>query len=89
MVAALDHSEIVAAELARKDGETDEQKTARLEAWIANRTPDIRFLLDHLLNGTAWDSEAKLDPIRIGVVGHSFGGLLPARLFLAAVSDVR
>jgi len=74
LVAALDHSEIIAAELARKDGETDEQKTARVEAWIANRVPDIRFLLDHLLNGAAWDSEAKLDPTRIGIVGHSFGG---------------
>src|SRR5262245_5219951 len=74
LVAALDHSELVAAELAGKEGETDEQKTARVEAWIANRAPDIRFLLDHLLNDTAWDSEAKPDPTRIGIVGHSFGG---------------
>lgn len=74
LVAALDHSEVVAAELARKDGETDEQKTTRVEAWIASRVPDVRFLLDHLLNDTAWDSEAKLDPARIGIVGHSFGG---------------
>src|SRR5881397_2197415 len=74
VVAALDHSEVVAAELARKDGETDEQKTARVEAWIANRVPDIRFLLEHLLHDTARDSEAKLDPTRIGIVGHSFGG---------------
>ncbi|HEU0178648.1 MAG TPA: dienelactone hydrolase family protein [Blastocatellia bacterium] len=74
LVAALDHSEIVAAELAGKEGETDEQKTARVEAWIANRAPDICFLLDHLLNDTTWDSEAKPDPTRIGIVGHSFGG---------------
>jgi predicted dienelactone hydrolase len=50
VVAALDHSEIVAPELARKSGETDDQKMARAEAWIANRVPDIQFLLDHLLN---------------------------------------
>jgi predicted dienelactone hydrolase len=74
LVAALDHSELVAAELARKAGETDEQKTARVAAWIANRVPDIRFLLDHLLDDAAWDSDAKPDPVRIGVVGHSFGG---------------
>jgi dienelactone hydrolase len=74
LVAALDHSEIVAAELALKAGDTNEQKTARVEAWIANRVPDIRFLLDHLLNDTAWDSEAKPDSTRIGIVGHSFGG---------------
>src|SRR5262245_58530891 len=74
LVAALDHSEVVAAELARKDGETDKQKTARVEAWIKNRAPDIRFLLDHLLNDTVWESEARFDPGRIGIVGHSFGG---------------
>ena len=74
VVAALDHSEVVAVELARRDGETDEQKAARAEAWIANRVPDIRFLLDHLLNGAAWDSETGLDPTQVGIVGHSFGG---------------
>ncbi len=74
LVAALDHSEIVATELARKESETDEQKTARWEALIASRVPDIRFLLDHLINGAAWDSEANPDPARIGIVGHSFGG---------------
>ena len=74
LVAALDHSEIVATELARKEAETVEQKTARWEALIASRVPDIRFLLDHLFNNAAWDSEAKPDPDRIGIVGHSFGG---------------
>lgn len=74
LVAALDHSEVVAAELARKSVETDEEKAARWEAVIANRVPDIRFLLDHLLNGRAWDSEVQIDPARIGIVGHSFGG---------------
>jgi predicted dienelactone hydrolase len=70
----LDHSEVVTAALARKDGETDEQKTARWEALIANRVPDVRFLLDHLLDRAAWDSAARLDPTRIGIVGHSLGG---------------
>jgi predicted dienelactone hydrolase len=74
VVAALDHSEVVAAELARRDGETDEQKTARWEAIIANRVPDIRFLLDHLLGSPAWGSEANLDPTQIGIMGHSLGG---------------
>jgi dienelactone hydrolase len=68
VVAAMDHSELVVPEMARKDGETSEQKSARTEAWIANRVPDIRFLLDHLLE------TAKLNPTRIGIVGHSFGG---------------
>jgi dienelactone hydrolase len=74
LVAALDHSEVVAAELARQRGETGEQRAARQEAWIANRVPDIRFLLDHLLNGAAQSEEANIDSTRIGIVGHSFGG---------------
>ena len=74
VVAASDHSEVIAAELARRDGETPEQKAARIEAVIASRVPDVRFLLDHLLGGAAWESEAHVDPTRIGIVGHSFGG---------------
>ncbi|HEY6304874.1 MAG TPA: dienelactone hydrolase family protein [Candidatus Angelobacter sp.] len=73
VVAALDHSEVIAPELARRDGETEEQKKARWQAVIASRVPDARFLLDHLLDSDAWVSEAKIDPDRIGIVGHSFG----------------
>ena len=74
VVAALDHSEVITPELARRDGETGEQKTARVQAWIANRVPDIRFLLDQLLEGPTWDAEVHLDRARIGIAGHSFGG---------------
>lgn len=74
VVAALDHSEAVAVELARRDGETAAQKAARMEAWIANRVPDVCFLLDHLLNEAAPNSEVHYDAARIGIVGHSFGG---------------
>jgi predicted dienelactone hydrolase len=74
LVAALDHSEVVAAELARKTGETDEQKAARWQAWIANRVPDVRFLLDELLERAEWPSEVNVDPKQVGIVGHSFGG---------------
>jgi dienelactone hydrolase len=74
VVAALDHSEVVAPELGPRDGETEAQKTARVEAVIADRVPDIRFLLDHLFDPSAWDSEAALDSTRVGIAGHSFGG---------------
>jgi predicted dienelactone hydrolase len=70
VVAALDHSEVIAEELKGKEGETSEQLSARVDAWIANRVPDIRFLLDHLLSR----AEVNVDPDRIGIVGHSFGG---------------
>jgi dienelactone hydrolase len=65
---------VIAPELARRDGETDEQKTARVEALIASRVPDVRFLLDYLLDTAPSDSEMTLDPTRIGIVGYSFGG---------------
>ena len=64
----MDHSEVVAPELQRREGETAVQKAARMEAWIANRVPDVRFLLDYLL------ARLRVDAGRIGMVGHSFGG---------------
>jgi dienelactone hydrolase len=65
----MDHSERVAPELARKEGETADERAARAQAMIASRVPDIRFLLEHL-----FASEKDLDPASIGMVGHSFGG---------------
>lgn len=75
-VAALDHSEVVAPELAGRAGETAAQRAARIEAIVAARVPDIRFLLDSLLDGTAHAGfmDLQLDPARVGLVGHSFGG---------------
>jgi dienelactone hydrolase len=71
VVAAMDHSEVVAPELARRVDETATETAARIEAIIASRVPDVRFLLDHLLSGAA---DLELDAERIGLVGHSFGG---------------
>jgi dienelactone hydrolase len=73
IVAALDHAERSAPELTRIDGESVDQRATGAEAWIANRVPDIRFFVDYLLRA-AGDWESKIDPARIGIVGHSFGG---------------
>jgi dienelactone hydrolase len=70
-VAALDHSESVTPELVRREGETAEQKAARWEAVIASRVPDVSFLIDCVLNGSAGIS---FDSTKLGIVGHSFGG---------------
>jgi len=69
VVAAMDHSELVAEDLAPVADETTEQREARVDAVIASRVPDVRFLIDHVL-GAGLD----VDPDKIGLVGHSFGG---------------
>ncbi len=51
VVAALDHSEVAAPELAPADGETGDERAARIDAVIASRVPDVRFLLGYLLEG--------------------------------------
>lgn len=73
VVAAMNHSEVVAPELSRREGETSDEKRARAEAWIANRVPDVQFLLAHLLS-TSQDWDLELDAGRVGIAGHSFGG---------------
>jgi dienelactone hydrolase len=62
LVAALDHSEVVAPEIA-----------GNVQGVIANRVPDARFLLDFMLTG-AIQCTARPDPDRIAIVGHSAGG---------------
>jgi predicted dienelactone hydrolase len=62
VVAALDHSEVVAPEIA-----------GNVQGFIANRVPDARFLLDYMLAG-AIPCRARPDPDRIAIVGHSAGG---------------
>lgn len=70
-VATLDHSEVVVPELAGRAGETAAQRAARIAAIIASRVPDLRLLVDHLLDG---GTDLDLDADRLGLVGHSFGG---------------
>jgi predicted dienelactone hydrolase len=76
IVAALDHSEVVAPELAPRGGETETDRAARIDAVIASRVPDVCFLLDRMLSAPWGDPALELepDPACVGVVGHSFGG---------------
>jgi predicted dienelactone hydrolase len=74
VVAALDHSEVIAPEFARKEDETKGQKSLRVQAWIASRVPDIRFLLNHLLSDSELLAVMNLNLAQVGIVGHSFGG---------------
>ncbi len=75
VVAAMDHSEVIAPELAAQPSETSEERIARVQAIIASRVPDVRFLLGHLLGGSERaTADIAIDDALIGLVGHSFGG---------------
>jgi predicted dienelactone hydrolase len=74
VVAALDHSEKVAPELAWRDGATEEETKTRIDGIISSRVPDIRLLLDWLLETAPFDPDIALDANRVGIAGHSAGG---------------
>ena len=74
VTAALDHSEVIAPELAPSFAENSRQKIALARLWAANRVADVRFLLDRLLGGETWEPAVRLDGDSAGIVGHSFGG---------------
>jgi predicted dienelactone hydrolase len=92
VVAAVDHTGNTASEtaeavlLAEPGRETREATAERIAAMIAARVPDIRFLLDRLLDGLADDAAACIDRQRVGITGHSFGGWTA---LAAAAVDVR
>lgn len=73
-VAAIDHSETVAAELARAPDESEAARSSRITATIEARVPDVAFALDALLRGAAPVDGLVLDRDAVGIVGYSFGG---------------
>ena len=81
VVAALDHSEVVAPDLAGTPGESASARAARVATIVASRVPDVCFLLTRLLDdGSGGDGDDvpfdgfRFDGLRVAVVGHSFGG---------------
>jgi dienelactone hydrolase len=72
VVAAIDHSEVIASELQPAASETARHRAARIGDLIASRVPDLRFLLDYMLS--AAQSTAHVAAEAVGAVGHSFGG---------------
>ena len=73
VVGALDHSELVAPELACRP-QTAEQRLFIIHGMIESRVPDVRFLLDQMLASGRLGRGVHIDSQRIGLVGHSFGG---------------
>ncbi|HEY6276225.1 MAG TPA: hypothetical protein VIX86_07820 [Streptosporangiaceae bacterium] len=81
VVAAPDHTEVVAADLAPGDGATGAERAAWVETVVTSRVPDVRLVLDYLLAGGAAGSGPGggatgigLDGDRVGLAGHSLGG---------------
>jgi predicted dienelactone hydrolase len=80
VVVAVDHpgntiqDAVALAQRVAAGKDTPAQREARIQEWIADRVPDLCFLLDHLLSGAAGDVATRIDPHRIGIAGHSFGG---------------
>ena len=76
VVAAMDHSEVVAPELGPRPGESAADRARRIDAVIASRVPDVRVLLSALTGPrpVAGLGGIDLDPGLIAVAGHSFGG---------------
>lgn len=76
VVAAMDHSEVVAPELGPRPGESASDRARRIDAVIASRVPDVRVLVSALTGPrpVAGLDRIGLDPELIAVAGHSFGG---------------
>ena len=74
VVAALDHSEVVTPELAWREGATEEETKIRVDGIISSRVPDIRLLLERLVEAAPFDRDVTLDLNCVGMAGHSAGG---------------
>ena len=70
----MDHSETLAPELQPRDGETADERAARITGVVCSRVPDLRLVLD------------RLDAPSVGLVGHSLGGW---SVLAAAEDDAR
>jgi predicted dienelactone hydrolase len=77
VVAAVDHTGNTAVDLAARAARpphTPEEREAYLQQIIADRVPDLRFLLDQALAGGVGVLAEQLERDRVGLVGWSFGG---------------
>ena len=81
VVAAVDHTGNTTADFAARAkriaaGEViaPQEGDARLKQIIADRVPDLRFLLDQMLSRAPTEVSGRIDDGRIGLIGWSFGG---------------
>ena len=81
VVAAVDHAGNTALDfvehargLATGTSSSEQPTAPAFAALIAQRVPDVRFLMDQLLSGAAGEINNRIDAERIGLAGWSFGG---------------
>ena len=83
VVAAADHTGNTATEFAERakrlaageiGARTPEEAEEYVRQIIADRVPDLRSLLEHVLSGAVAEISGRIDARRIGLVGWSFGG---------------
>ena len=83
IVAAADHTGNTATDFAERarrlaagdiQARTAEEAEEYLRHIIADRVPDLRALLDHILSGAVSEIAGRIDRARIGLAGWSFGG---------------
>jgi len=81
VVAAADHTGNTAADfvarakgIAAGEAVTTAESDARMRQIIADRVPDLRFLLNEMLQRAPADVSERIDRERVGLIGLSFGG---------------
>ncbi len=78
VVAAVDHTGNATGDLAARQAgaatRSQRERDRYIADIIADRVPDLRFLADSILEHGAGGVAAVVDPVRIGLVGWSFGG---------------
>lgn len=85
VVAAVDHTgntitDVMQAMLQIASGSASPDFVQELNQFIALRPDDVIFLLDAVLGGLDPEIAALVDPTRIGMSGHSFGGWTTLKL---------
>lgn len=79
VVAAVDHTgntvtDIMQAVIAAQSGTALPDPDTAVKEFIVARPLDIEFMVDQVLAGSVGDLAALIEPERVGMTGHSFGG---------------
>jgi predicted dienelactone hydrolase len=74
IVAAVDHAGNTLLDAMRSGSEGDRRGPIPVERILTDRPADVAVVIDRLRGGDAGEVGAHIDPRRLGVLGHSYGG---------------